>query len=172
VSIYLLLNPSTTPFVTLNTAIRGFKEWLITIYLFTHQKQVSPRSSNEALGALVISNWFCEIDETTSSPALVLWFFDSRGGFDPTGIKPYNVDASVVNWFRETNLKLLEKWGRVPALAYFHIPTWDSFGTKSIFLHSMKYFKLKLFVVFSTEMFKLTFHMEASVQEWMVHITY
>jgi len=63
-----------------------------------------------------------EIDET-STPVLLLWFFDSQGGFDPSGIKPSIVDASVVNWFKETSAELISRWGRLPALAYFHIPT-------------------------------------------------
>jgi hypothetical protein len=56
-------------------------------------------------------------------PELILWFFDSQGGFDPSGIKPSIVDESVVQWFKNESAAVEMKWGRVPALAYFHIPT-------------------------------------------------
>ncbi|KAK3306160.1 Metallo-dependent phosphatase-like protein [Chaetomium strumarium] len=67
-------------------------------------------------------------------PELLLWFFDSRGGFefqqrDPaTGDrvgKPNWVDTRVVDWFRETNAQLVRAAGGrvIPSLAFVHIPT-------------------------------------------------
>ncbi|KAK0750062.1 Metallo-dependent phosphatase-like protein [Schizothecium vesticola] len=67
-------------------------------------------------------------------PALLLWFFDSRGGHlhqqhDPTtGAlvgQPDWVDESVVSWFQATNAALVDAAGGtpIPALAFVHIPT-------------------------------------------------
>jgi hypothetical protein len=63
--------------------------------------------------------------ESNPNPVLILWFFDSRGGFDPSGPKPSTVDEGVVEWFKETNRNITELWGKIPALAFFHIPTLD-----------------------------------------------
>jgi len=62
---------------------------------------------------------------TDEKPALILWFFDSRGGFDPNGFKPSTVDESVVAWFVSENANINRTWGYIPALAFFHIPTND-----------------------------------------------
>ena len=65
-------------------------------------------------------------------PALILWFFDSRGGvyfqqLDDSGNQvpqPNWVDQSVVDWFLQTNDELSYKHGRnIPSLAFVHIPT-------------------------------------------------
>ncbi|CAK7230991.1 hypothetical protein SBRCBS47491_007778 [Sporothrix bragantina] len=65
-------------------------------------------------------------------PLLILWFFDSRGGFEyqkkdaVTGArvgKENWVDASVVSWFEKTQENLLAKHGKaIPSLAFVHIP--------------------------------------------------
>jgi hypothetical protein len=65
------------------------------------------------------------VESVGETPVLILWFFDSRGGFDPNGFKPSNVDEAVVNWFITKNAELTAAWGAVPALAFFHIPTID-----------------------------------------------
>ncbi|KAK4120733.1 Metallo-dependent phosphatase [Parathielavia appendiculata] len=67
-------------------------------------------------------------------PALLLWFFDSRGGFkyqhrDPTTGNlvplPNWVDSRVVDWFKQTNDDLIRSAGGkvIPSLAFVHIPT-------------------------------------------------
>ncbi|EFY91867.1 hypothetical protein MAC_02152 [Metarhizium acridum CQMa 102] len=58
------------------------------------------------------------------TPELVLWFFDSRGGFYFQGVAQANwVHASVVTWFNETNALLTKRYQRViPSLAFVHIP--------------------------------------------------
>ncbi|KAF4122834.1 hypothetical protein GMORB2_7141 [Geosmithia morbida] len=71
-------------------------------------------------------------EEPPCGPDLILWFFDSRGGFytqefdedgDPLA-QPDWVDTSVVDWFRTTNAQLVRQHGRViPSLAFVHIPT-------------------------------------------------
>ncbi|KPM41429.1 hypothetical protein AK830_g5126 [Neonectria ditissima] len=58
------------------------------------------------------------------TPELLLWFFDSRGGFYYQGsAQPNWIDTSVVEWFNETNTGLVEEYGReIPSLAFVHIP--------------------------------------------------
>ena len=66
------------------------------------------------------------------APELLLWFFDSRGGFyyqqlnasgDQIG-QPDWVDISVVDWFTSTNAELMSVYGKIiPSLAFVHIPT-------------------------------------------------
>ena len=85
-----------------------------------------------------VSNYYLPVygNNCTNSdrcfPELLLWFFDSRGGFlfqtlnesgDQVG-QPDWVDASVVDWFTETNAQLMATHGKViPSLAFVHIPT-------------------------------------------------
>ncbi|KAG5984971.1 hypothetical protein E4U55_002378 [Claviceps digitariae] len=66
------------------------------------------------------------------APELLLWFFDSRGGFyfrerDASGSQvgqPDWVDISVVRWFQTTNARLRSRHKKViPSLAFVHIPT-------------------------------------------------
>ncbi|KAK0610138.1 Metallo-dependent phosphatase-like protein [Bombardia bombarda] len=86
-----------------------------------------------------VSNYFLPVygtdcvSEISCTPELILWFFDSRGGFayqqkdERTGQRvgqPDWVDASVVDWFRQTNAMLVNQAGRfIPSLAFVHIPT-------------------------------------------------
>ncbi|KAI2641484.1 Metallo-dependent phosphatase [Hypomontagnella submonticulosa] len=70
------------------------------------------------------------------APELLLWFFDSRGGFkyqqthengDRVG-QPDWVDFSVVNWFLQTNAELVSKYSKtIPSLGFVHIPTFASY---------------------------------------------
>ncbi|CAK7217266.1 hypothetical protein SCUCBS95973_003089 [Sporothrix curviconia] len=65
-------------------------------------------------------------------PLLILWFFDSRGGFEyqqkdaATGArigKENWVDSAAVAWFETTQAALLAKYARaIPSLAFVHIP--------------------------------------------------
>ncbi|KAH8659888.1 Metallo-dependent phosphatase-like protein [Xylariales sp. PMI_506] len=66
------------------------------------------------------------------TPELLLWFFDSRGGYmfqelDSSGNQigqPDWVDTSVVNWFTETRTELSAQYGKtIPSLGFVHIPT-------------------------------------------------
>ncbi|KAK3936700.1 Metallophosphoesterase [Diplogelasinospora grovesii] len=86
-----------------------------------------------------VSNYYLPVypsarcTSATCSPELLLWFFDSRGGFlfqqknPQTGNRvgqPDWVDTSVVNWFQQTNALLTNQAGKViPSLAFVHIPT-------------------------------------------------
>lgn len=59
-------------------------------------------------------------------PELLLWFFDSRGGFYFQGdTQPDWVDASVVAWFASERSSLARRYGpaAIPSLAFVHIPT-------------------------------------------------
>ncbi|KAJ5787193.1 hypothetical protein N7457_002183 [Penicillium paradoxum] len=67
----------------------------------------------------------------SKEPALLLWFFDSKGGHyykkpgedGPSVKRPSWIDDSVVDWFVKTNSKLKKKHGKViPSLAFYHIP--------------------------------------------------
>jgi hypothetical protein len=86
-----------------------------------------------------VSNYYLPVyaadctSEAECEPKLLLWFFDSRGGFhyqrtDPaTGNrvgKPNWVDSRVVDWFKRTNADLVAAAGKViPSLGFVHIPT-------------------------------------------------
>ncbi|OGM49753.1 hypothetical protein ABOM_001829 [Aspergillus bombycis] len=85
-------------------------------------------------GALAgVSNYYLPVypsDSSKDTPALILWFFDSRGGNYYQQLKngsqvpqPCWVDESVVEWFIQTNTELRKKYGRViPSIAFYHIP--------------------------------------------------
>lgn len=85
-----------------------------------------------------VSNYYLPVYGSNCSayhacaPALLLWFFDSRGGFlfqqkDADGNQigqPDWVDTSVVDWFKQTNAELNQRHGKtIPSLAFVHIPT-------------------------------------------------
>ncbi|KAH9909586.1 Metallo-dependent phosphatase [Xylariomycetidae sp. FL2044] len=80
-------------------------------------------------------------EEAGCDPELVLWFFDSRGGFRhqernaTTGAmvgQPNWVDPHVVAWFERTSRQLARAHHHrtrpaiIPALAFVHIPTFAS----------------------------------------------
>jgi len=56
-------------------------------------------------------------------PALILWFFDSRGGRSPGGGFPATVHENVIQWFKDESQRMKVEWGPIPAFAYFHYPT-------------------------------------------------
>lgn len=81
-----------------------------------------------------VTNYFLPVYPSSGSPipCLILWFFDSRGGFyyqekNATGARvgqPDWVDSSVVNWFQQTNARLRQRYQTmIPSLAFVHIPT-------------------------------------------------
>ncbi|PYH99065.1 Metallo-dependent phosphatase [Aspergillus ellipticus CBS 707.79] len=80
-----------------------------------------------------VSNYYLPVypsDSTKNTPALIMWFFDSRGGNyyqeleDGNEIpQPCWVDESVVTWFTETNDKLTKQYNKtIPSIAFYHIP--------------------------------------------------
>jgi hypothetical protein len=81
-----------------------------------------------------VSNYYLPVyppNCTDCAPELILWFFDSRGGFYYQARdcflnrvhQPNWVHDSVTDWFRDTNKKLVEKHGtEIPSLAFVHIP--------------------------------------------------
>ncbi|KAF3929116.1 hypothetical protein ABW20_dc0108891 [Dactylellina cionopaga] len=91
------------------------------------QKMVPNSSPNTG-----VTNYFLPVygaSGAEGAPKLLLWFFDSRGGYwyggpyTPENKRPDWVDKSVVTWFSETNKKLREQYGKaIPSLAFFHIP--------------------------------------------------
>lgn len=82
-----------------------------------------------------VSNYYLPVysaDMADTTPKLLLWFFDSRGGnyyqeLDSDGNEvpqPDWVDLSVVEWFTMTRNRLRTEYGQdLPSLAFFHIPT-------------------------------------------------
>ncbi|KAK0771739.1 hypothetical protein LTR87_017468, partial [Friedmanniomyces endolithicus] len=84
-----------------------------------------------------VSNYYLPVYPSTGNtdePCLLLWFFDSRGGFHfqqrnaSSGAhigQPDWVDQSVVDWFEATNARLTAQYNRssIPSLAFVHIPT-------------------------------------------------
>ncbi|KDR72673.1 hypothetical protein GALMADRAFT_142967 [Galerina marginata CBS 339.88] len=67
-------------------------------------------------------------DAQDRAPILVLWFFDSRGGFSPNPDSeplPDWVDESVAAWIQSESLAMEKAWGPAEsraAVAFVHIP--------------------------------------------------
>ncbi|OTB00244.1 hypothetical protein M426DRAFT_15703 [Hypoxylon sp. CI-4A] len=93
-----------------------------------------------------VSNYYLPVydndcSDESCAPGLLLWFFDSRGGFkyqqknasgDRIG-QPDWVDSSVVDWFLQTNSELVAEYGKViPSLAFVHIPTYASYVLQEV----------------------------------------
>lgn len=95
----------------------------------TEQRYDQSYTQHGAPGLAGLTNYYLPVyaneEQAGESPVLILWFFDSQGGFDPSGIKPTFVDETVVQWFIQTNRNITAEWGAIPALAFFHIPTLD-----------------------------------------------
>ena len=67
---------------------------------------------------------------TDRTPSLVLWFFDSRGGFSlgaNSSAVPDWVDSTVADWIVSESTAMNAAWGPATgrgALAFVHIPPW------------------------------------------------
>ncbi|POR35588.1 Putative inactive purple acid phosphatase 16 [Tolypocladium paradoxum] len=84
-----------------------------------------------------VSNYYLpvyppECNKCGCAPEMLLWFFDSRGGYyiqernaDGTHRpQPAWVDTSVVQWFQATHARITARFGKkIPSLAFVHIPT-------------------------------------------------
>ena len=83
-----------------------------------------------------VTNYYLPVygsrNDGAGAPAMLLWFFDSRGGtyyqeLDSSGneiAQPNWVDESVVDWFKATNADLAMKHCKhIPSLVFVHIPT-------------------------------------------------
>ncbi|KAK4443035.1 Metallo-dependent phosphatase-like protein [Podospora aff. communis PSN243] len=119
--------------------------------LAREQSWAGARTTSMVSGGTVgVTNYLLPVfgadcDSPTASgctPELILWFFDSRGGFlfqqtDPSTGKdvpqPDWVDHRVVEWFQQTNAALVNSAGKtIPSLAFVHIPT----NASSAFQHA------------------------------------
>ena len=76
-----------------------------------------------------VSNYWLPIYASgdSSTPVVILYFFDSQGGeiYQRLGFKrwmPNWVEDSAVSWFRKERDAIEERWGTVPSLAFVHIP--------------------------------------------------
>lgn len=93
-----------------------------------------------------VSNYYLPVysdncpDEYACVPELLLWFFDSKGGFrfqqkNATGSLiglPNWVDNTVTKWWQETNQELVLKYQKIiPSLAFVHIPTYASYAIQA-----------------------------------------
>lgn len=90
-----------------------------------------------------ITNYYLPVypSDGSSVPSLILWFFDSRGGFyynvtDSQGKtigQPDWVDQHVVDWFTQTSTALNKQYGKtIPSLGFVHIPTNASVALQTI----------------------------------------
>ncbi|KAI1360292.1 Metallo-dependent phosphatase-like protein [Xylaria arbuscula] len=76
------------------------------------------------------------VNEHTCSPQLILWFFDSRGGFryqqgtpESRVGQPNWVDRSVVDWFNSASRSLTKRYRKtIPSLGFVHIPPYASYA--------------------------------------------
>ncbi|GKT59540.1 calcineurin-like phosphoesterase [Colletotrichum tofieldiae] len=95
------------------------------------QKMVSDSNSGVSNYYLPVYPSDCTKDDCT--PEVILWFFDSRGGFQYMQTSPDDskmlvgqqnwVDESVVSWFKSKNSDLNKKHSRnIPGVAFVHIP--------------------------------------------------
>ncbi|RYP39113.1 hypothetical protein DL766_000569 [Monosporascus sp. MC13-8B] len=90
-----------------------------------------------------VSNYYLPVydprcrEEKICVPELLLWFFDSKGGFrfqqkDAYGKQvgiPNWVDHRVAQWWYQTNAELVQWYQQViPSLAFVHIPTYASYA--------------------------------------------
>ncbi|TAQ87196.1 hypothetical protein B7494_g4472 [Chlorociboria aeruginascens] len=78
-----------------------------------------------------ITNYYLPIYSSSSptTPAVILYFFDSRGGMPfqeiptPENAIPNWVTSPVVSWFLSTSISLTSQYGKeIPSLAFVHIP--------------------------------------------------
>ncbi|KAJ7120693.1 Metallo-dependent phosphatase-like protein [Mycena crocata] len=97
------------------------------------EQEIAPRSYTRSAGSGVggvagPGNYWVPIYATAAdaTPALVLWFFDSRGGVSTDGSPlPDWVDASVASWIQSETAAMTAAWGPASsrsALAFVHIP--------------------------------------------------
>ncbi|EEA22062.1 hypothetical protein EYB25_006705 [Talaromyces marneffei] len=81
-----------------------------------------------------VSNYYLPVysaDKKDKTPKVILWFFDSRGGYEFQSVDKNGngipiddfVDQSVVDWFTKTRDHLNKVHRKtIPSLAFFHIP--------------------------------------------------
>jgi hypothetical protein len=112
-----------------------------SMILATEQKYPNCRTRRMVFGREAgISNYFLPVYSADCSgcdcvPELLLWFFDSRGGFyykenkaDGSFVEqPSWVDGTVATWFQQESTRLNAKFGKIiPSLGFVHIPTYAS----------------------------------------------
>jgi hypothetical protein len=118
-----------------------------TMILETEQKYGNCRTKRMVFGREAgVGNYYLPVyrsDDVSCSgvPELLIWFFDSRGGFYYKEYKangapveqPSWVDATVATWFQQTNAQLVQQYGKVvPSIAFSHIPVnvFEAFGVQ------------------------------------------
>ncbi|KAJ5698122.1 hypothetical protein N7462_000127 [Penicillium macrosclerotiorum] len=77
-----------------------------------------------------ITNYYLPVyphDTSESTPALILWFFDSKGGSYPINSTEGSASGTrsdwVIEWFQETNANLTAQYHTmIPSISFYHIP--------------------------------------------------
>jgi len=98
--------------------------------LFTREsKHALSYTQHSPSGVPGVTNYYIPIYHSNSDiPVVILWFFDSLGGFafqtPPSSSNlPYYVEPSVAAWFLSEQKTIEAKWGKdLPSLAFVHIP--------------------------------------------------
>ena len=89
-------------------------------------------------GVAGVTNYFLPIfgHDAPDKPAVILWFFDSRGGHsfqdqrNSTALPDW-VSNSTVEWFYASKNYLHQKWGDLaPSIAFVHIPPTAFLGSQ------------------------------------------
>ncbi|KAF3770060.1 Metallo-dependent phosphatase [Cryphonectria parasitica EP155] len=75
-----------------------------------------------------VTNYYLLVQTGDGRPVAVIWFFDSRGGAsyqqDPSGQDdlPNWVADETAAWFTAASRKIRSRYGRLPSIAFVHIP--------------------------------------------------
>ncbi|EPS43678.1 hypothetical protein H072_2389 [Dactylellina haptotyla CBS 200.50] len=98
----------------------------------TYKNSLTQKMVPNSSPATGVTNYYIPVYGASDSqevPELLLWFFDSRGGYwyggpySPSNKRPDWVDTPVAEWFEKTNIALKKQYGKaIPSLAFFHIP--------------------------------------------------
>lgn len=75
-----------------------------------------------------VTNYYLIVQSSDGRPAAVLWFFDSRGGAsyqrdtsNQDDIPNWVADETAA-WFQTTSRQMRSQYGRMPSIAFVHIP--------------------------------------------------
>ncbi|KAJ5579700.1 uncharacterized protein N7459_005685 [Penicillium hispanicum] len=105
--------------------------------IYEQERQYSNSLTQRSVSASKagITNYYLPVyshgSSQEDSPALVLWFFDSKGGHyaknrlddGRSGTRGDWVDESVIQWFTEAKENITATYGHaIPSLAFYHIP--------------------------------------------------
>lgn len=97
--------------------------------IFQAEKQYNLSCTQQMIPSLPgITNYYLLVQTSDGRPAAILWFFDSRGGAsyqrDPSNQDdiPNWVANETAAWFTATSNQIRDYYGRLPSIAFVHIP--------------------------------------------------